>query len=449
MAIKVYNTLTRKKEAFKPINLGRIGWYNCGPTVYNYIHIGNARNVVCFDIIRRYFEYSGYEVKFAQNYTDIDDKMINRARELGISVPELADKFIRQYEKDAAMLNVRLPTVSPRATYHIKQIIGQIKKIQEKGYAYETEDGVYFDVSKFRKYGKLSGQNIDELKKGARVDINEKKKDPLDFALWKKEKPNEPSWDSPWGKGRPGWHIECSAMNTTYLGDTFDIHSGGKDLIFPHHENEIAQAESATGKKYVKYWLHNAFLNINREKMSKSLGNFMTADEALKRFDPRAIRFFFLETHYRSEIDFSEENITTAKHSLERIDNFVFANKDAAENPKVRKIVDKYKKGFIKAMDDDFETPNAVAAIFEMIKEVNKIGTGKEAYDFLVEIDSVLGVLKKEEGKINEDIENLIEERENARKSRDFRKADNIRDELKSKGIILEDTDKGVRWKRV
>ncbi|MBI4440478.1 cysteine--tRNA ligase [Candidatus Woesearchaeota archaeon] len=447
--MKVYNTLTRKKEAFKPINLGRIGWYNCGPTVYNYIHIGNARNVVCFDIIRRYFEYSGYEVKFAQNYTDIDDKMINRARELGISVPELADKFIRQYEKDAAMLNVRLPTVSPRATYHIKQIIGQIKKIQEKGYAYETEDGVYFDVSKFRKYGKLSGQNIDELKKGARVDINEKKKDPLDFALWKKEKPNEPSWDSPWGKGRPGWHIECSAMNTTYLGDTFDIHSGGKDLIFPHHENEIAQAESATGKKYVKYWLHNAFLNINREKMSKSLGNFMTADEALKRFDPRAIRFFFLETHYRSEIDFSEENITTAKHSLERIDNFVFANKDAAENPKVRKIVDKYKKGFIKAMDDDFETPNAVAAIFEMIKEVNKIGTGKEAYDFLVEIDSVLGVLKKEEGKINEDIENLIEERENARKSRDFRKADNIRDELKSKGIILEDTDKGVRWKRV
>jgi len=447
MAIKVYNTLTRKKEAFKPINPGRVGWYNCGPTVYNYIHIGNARNVVCFDIIRRYFEYRGYEVKFAQNYTDIDDKMINRAKELGISVSELAQRFIRQYELDAKKLNVKQPTISPKATEHIKQIIMQIKKIQENGYAYETEDGVYFDVSKLKGYGKLSRQNLEELKEGVRHELSEKKKDALDFALWKKEKPGEPSWDSPWSKGRPGWHIECSAMNTTYLGDEFDIHSGGKDLIFPHHENEIAQA-SASGKKYVRYWLHNAFLNINKEKMSKSLGNFMTADEALKRFDPRAIRYFFLETHYRSEIDFSEENIINAKHSLERIDNFMFANKDAGPNPRVKKIAEKYKKEFTKAMDDDFETPKAIAAVFEMIKGVNKIGTGREAYDFLVEIDSVLGILKKEEGKINEDIESLIQKREDARKKKDFKTADKIRDELKSKGIILEDTDKGVRWKR-
>ncbi|HLC65855.1 MAG TPA: cysteine--tRNA ligase [Candidatus Nanoarchaeia archaeon] len=445
--MKVYNTLTRKKEAFKPINPGRVGWYNCGPTVYNYIHIGNARNVVCFDIIRRYFEYRGYEVKFAQNYTDIDDKMINRAKELGISVSELAQRFIRQYELDAKKLNVKQPTISPKATEHIKQIIMQIKKIQENGYAYETEDGVYFDVSKLKGYGKLSRQNLEELKEGVRHELSEKKKDALDFALWKKEKPGEPSWDSPWSKGRPGWHIECSAMNTTYLGDEFDIHSGGKDLIFPHHENEIAQA-SASGKKYVRYWLHNAFLNINKEKMSKSLGNFMTADEALKRFDPRAIRYFFLETHYRSEIDFSEENIINAKHSLERIDNFMFANKDAGPNPRVKKIAEKYKKEFTKAMDDDFETPKAIAAVFEMIKGVNKIGTGREAYDFLVEIDSVLGILKKEEGKINEDIESLIQKREDARKKKDFKTADKIRDELKSKGIILEDTDKGVRWKR-
>ncbi len=448
MAIKVYNTLTKKKETFKPIKEGIVTWYNCGPTVYNFIHIGNARNAVCFDIIRKYLEYRGFNVRFVQNYTDIDDKMINRAKELGISVKELATTFIKQYEEDAQKLRIKPATVHPKATEHIKQIIDQIKKIQSNGCAYETVDGVYFDVSTCKNYGKLSKQHIDDLKKGARVDINEKKNDPLDFALWKKEKPHEPSWDSPWGKGRPGWHIECSAMNTHYLGDTFDIHSGGKDLIFPHHENEIAQAECATKKKYVHYWLQSAFLNINKDKMSKSIGNMLTAAEALKRYDARAIRFFFLETHYRSEIDFSEENIIQAKNSLERIDNFMYANKDAQPNPKVKKIVEKYKKEFIAAMDDDFDTPNAIASLFEMIKEVNKIGNGKEAYDFLVDIDSVLGILKKEDENINEEIETLIQKREDARKRKDFKAADSIRDQLKQKGILLDDTPQGVKWRR-
>ena len=372
--IKVYNTLTRRKEEFRPLGK-EIKWYNCGPTVYDYIHIGNARNLVSFDIIRRYLEYRGFKVKFVQNFTDIDDKMIKRAKELNIPVKELAERFIKQYFEDAKLLRIKKATIHPKATEHIKDIISFIKDLEKKGYTYETDDGVYFNITKFRDYGKLSKQSIEKLKAGARVEKNENKRNPLDFVLWKKHKPQEPCWDSPWGKGRPGWHIECSVMAITHLGSTLDIHSGGQDLIFPHHENEIAQSEALTGKSFVKYWLHNAFLTIRKEKMSKSLGNILTAHEVLKRYDPRVIRLFFFTTHYRSPIDFSETTIEQTQHSLERLDNFIITIKNIKKNQGVdiSKLIIETRKRFINAMDDDFDTPKALAVIFEFIRKVNQL----------------------------------------------------------------------------
>lgn len=466
--MKLFNTLTRKKEDFVPLEENKVRMYSCGPTVYNYFHIGNARPFIIFDTLRRYLEYRGYEVKFVQNFTDIDDRMIQKANEEGITVKELADRFIEEYFIDAKGLGVKEATVHPKATENIDAIIDIIKTLEDKGYAYAVNGDVYFSAKKFNEYGKLSHHNLEELESGARVDVDERKKDPVDFALWKAQKPGEPAWDSPWGKGRPGWHIECSAMVMKYLGDTIDIHSGGLDLTFPHHENEIAQSEAATGKPFARYWLHNGFININNEKMSKSLNNFFTVRDIVKEFDYEVLRFFMLSAHYRSPINFSDELLEQAKNGLDRIytaiENLQYMRGhavDAAITPEEQKLKDRLleiKEKFIEAMEDDLNTADAIAAIFDMVKELNSNITATSTptvaiidagLSLLNELGGVLGIAQKREEKtLDAEVEELIAQRQQARKEKNFKLADEIRDKLKAMDIILEDTPQGVKWKK-
>ncbi len=462
--MRIYNTMTGTKEEFVPLKKNSVGMYVCGPTVYNYIHIGNARSFVVFDMVRRYFEYRGYFVKYVQNFTDVDDKIIKKANEEGRSVSKVSERFIGEYFKDTDALGIQRATIYPRATQVMDDIISFISVLVRKGYAYETQDGVYFSVEKFKDYGKLSKKNIDDLISGARVEVNDTKRNPLDFALWKLAKPGEPYWDSPWGKGRPGWHIECSVMSSKYLGDTFDIHCGGPDLVFPHHENEIAQSEAKSGVKFVNYWMHAGYLNINNQKMSKSLGNFFTVREILEKYDPMVVRFFMLSSHYRNPINFSFDLLDQAKVGFERIKNSVFklgdlkgqAESSSGDNEIIQDIT-KEKQGFISAMDDDFNSAAAISHVFNIAGIANtriNAQTGRVtincAADTITELMDVLGIslnIKKE--MLDEEIEKQIEERQQAREYKDYAAADKIREELKKQGIILEDTPQGIRWKRI
>ena len=475
MSLTLYNDLTRKKEPFVPLNPGRVSFYSCGPTVYDFFHIGNARPFIVFDVLRRYLEHRGYAVTFVQNFTDIDDKMIDRAHAEGIEVSDLAARFIEEYFKDADALGIRRADVAPLATEHMPEIIGTIERIIAKGHAYVSDGDVYFDVRSWPGYGKLCKQGLDGLEAGARVEVGERKRDPLDFALWKAQKPGEPAWDSPWGKGRPGWHIECSAMSSKYLGETIDIHSGGVDLTFPHHENEIAQSEAASGKPFVRFWLHNGFLLIDKEKMSKSLGNFMTARAARQKYPPLAIRLFMLSAHYRSPINFAPEGLEQAERGVARLRNcrsdLAFARKtrvdegvDAAAFPAALETLD---AEFHAAMDDDFNTAAAVGVLFEIVKLINTWlkehpalpeSFFEAASGELAKIDGILGVIgpeeipqrgpDAEEALGDAEIERLIEERRAARQAKDFARSDAIRDELAERGVTLEDTPQGTRWKR-
>lgn len=471
MGLTLYNDLTRCKEEFMPLIQGKVGFYVCGPTVYDFIHIGNARPFVVFDVLRRYMEHKGLEVIYVQNFTDIDDKMINKANELGISVEELAERFINAYFEDIAPLGVKRATVHPLATKHIDEIIDLISRIMENGHAYVTEGNVYFDVKSFPEYGKLSGQSIEELQAGARIEVDVRKRHPLDFVLWKAQKAGEPWWDSPWGPGRPGWHIECSAMAMKYLGETVDIHGGGSDLIFPHHENEIAQAEAATGKQFVRYWVHNGYLLINKEKMSKSLGNILTVREIIKKYQPLAVRLFILGAHYRSPLDFSDESLTQATRSLQRLRNcysdlmFHLERSQEKDVPDtwLNDIVDEGYGRFCEALDDDCNTAAALGVVFEVVRELNNylkenVTPDKRALinarKFFATVEDIMGIigietiLAKTEEIPSSEIERLIKERDEARKMRDFARADSIRNELADRGIILEDTPFGTRWKR-
>lgn len=462
--MKIYNTLTRQKEEFVPIKEGQVSIYVCGPTVYNYFHIGNARPFVVFDTLRSYLEYRGYKVKFVQNFTDVDDKIINRAREEGTSAPEISKKYIAEYFKDTKALNVRKADVHPRVSEHIDQIINFIQTLIDKGYAYERDGDVYFSTRKFPEYGKLSGQNIDDLESGARIAIGEVKDDPLDFALWKARKTeDEIAWESPWGMGRPGWHIECSVMAKTHLGDTIDIHAGGQDLQFPHHENEIAQSESCNGVTFANYWMHNGYITIDNEKMSKSKGNFFTVRDILKDYSGEVIRFFLLSGHYRSPINFSDALMEQAKAGLERLhtcrENLNFQIKEGNEGEigqgeaKALKELDNYEEEFVKAMDDDLNTADGIAAVFQMVTAINKeIAKGstkafaKAALEKIMSVCGVLGILQEEEPHdFGEEIMTLVNQRQEARKARDFAKADEIRDMLAAKGITLKDTPQGVQ----
>ena len=469
MSLVLYNDLTRTKEPFVPLKEGHVGFYSCGPTVYDFFHIGNARPFIVFDVLRRYLEYSGYEVTFVQNFTDIEDKMINRANQEGITVKQLADRFIEEYYKDADALGIRRATHNPKATEHMPEIIALIEKLVEKGHAYATDGDVFFDVGSFPSYGVLAKQSLEELQSGARVEINERKRHPLDFALWKAKKEGEPSWPSPWGEGRPGWHIECSAMSMKYLGETLDIHSGGTDLTFPHHENEVAQAEAATGKPFVRYWIHNGYLLIDKEKMSKSLGNFLTARAALQKYPAKAIRLFMLSAHYRSPINFSEESLNQSLGAVERLENSWSDLEHARKNRKTttdgsrnefEALFKEYENRFTTAMDDDFNTAAALGILFEAVKTVNtylkETQTLEESFlesaaDFFRKIDSVMGVLGLDAAAGEEDaaeIEGLIAERNAARKNKDFKRSDAIRDDLAARGILLEDTPDGTKWKK-
>lgn len=463
--MQIYNSMTRKKEEFKPIHEGKVGIYACGPTVYNYFHIGNARPFIIFDVLRRYLEYRGYEVTFVQNFTDIDDKMIRKANEEGVTVKEIADRYIQEYFVDTKALGIRPATVHPRATEHMPQIIAMIQKLMDNGLAYESKGDVYFRVRAFPAYGRLCGQNLEDLESGARVSVDELKEDPLDFALWKAQKPGEPAWESPWGMGRPGWHIECSAMSTTYLGDTFDIHGGGKDLLFPHHENEIAQASGATGKPFVHYWMHNGFLNIDNEKMSKSKGNFFTVRDIAKEFDLEAVRMFTLSAHYRSPLNFSREQIAQAQSSLERLytarDQLKFllsGAKDREPNETEKAFMDACtasKEHFIAAMDDDLNTADALSSIFELVREVFKLDASdvsRKAVEFGQEtflgMTDVLGLLMKKDDGIDPEVQKLVEERAEARKNKDWKRSDELRDQIKAMGYILEDTAAGQKVRK-
>jgi len=470
LTLKVFNTLTRSKEDFVPLREGEVHMYICGPTVYDYIHIGNARSFVAFDVIRRYLEYKGYRVLYLSNITDIDDKTIRRAHELGISIQQLGEKFADAYLEDIAKLGIKKPTFSPRATQHINEIIQLIEKLFQKRYAYAIEGNVYFDVSKFEKYGILSGNKTEALMLGARIEVDAQKKNPADFALWKSWKAGEPGWDSPWGRGRPGWHIECSAMSMNYLGESFDIHGGGKDLIFPHHENEVAQSESATGKTFAKYWLHNEWLTINGEKMSKSLGNFITARDALETYDPQVLRMFLVISHYRSPIDFNKNAIEQAEKTLQRIreaerrfrrlDETEIGNED--EKGLMREI-DVSRLSFEEAMDDDFNTPLAIAALFEMVKSLNTY-TEKHREISKKTKEAVLGTLKSLAGGIlgislkkdeEKELGNLapkligilLDLREEYRRSKEWKKADVIRERLQAMGFVIEDEKEGTKWR--
>ena len=463
--MKLFNSMTRQKEEFVPIDKNEVKMYSCGPTVYNYFHIGNARPFIVFDTLRRYLEYIGYNVKFVQNFTDIDDKLINKAKEENTTVKAIGERFIDEYFIDADALGIKRATVHPKATENIDAIIDIIKKLEEKGYAYNVDGDVYFSTKQFKEYGKLSHQPLDDLEAGARIDINEQKNDPMDFSLWKKQKEGEPAWESPWGMGRPGWHIECSAMANRYLGETIDIHSGGQDLIFPHHENEIAQSECANGKPFAHYWVHNGYINVDNQKMSKSLGNFFTVRDVLKEFEPEVIRFFMLSAHYRSPINFSKDLIIQAKTGLERLytclenmDFFIESAKDGEVSKEIEDMTNNAKTRFCDAMSDDLNTSLAVSVLFDLAKEMNtKItadsGCSKQeiqkAKDMLLELGGVLGLLqKKKDNSIDDEIEALIEKRQQARKDKNFALADEIRDNLKSQGIILEDTPNGVKWRK-
>ena len=464
MPITIYNTLTKEKETFKPLVEKEVKMYVCGPTVYNYIHIGNARPAIVFDTVRRYFEYKGFDVKYVLNFTDVDDKIIDAAEKTGENVQELANRFIDAYLNDVKALNVKKATYHPRVTETIDDIIAFISGLIDKGYAYEVDGDVYFKPRAFKEYGKLSDQSIDELRAGARIKVGEKKDDPLDFALWKKAKEKEIAWDSPWGKGRPGWHIECSAMAKKYLGDTIDIHAGGQDLTFPHHENEIAQSEALNDQPFANYWMHNGYMNIDDEKMSKSLGNFILAKDLIEEYDPMVIRFFMLSVHYRNPINFTDSLLQSAKNSLERIKtaytNLEHRKKTSTDLGKNKETwIDKirqHQQNFEKAMNDDFNTANAITVLFELAREANMylqenhtdilvIEAFQEAMKTLLE---VLGIQLENEELLDEEIEALITERNEARKARNFERADEIRDLLKEKNIILEDTNQGVRWRR-
>ena len=464
--MKVYNTLTRKKEELVPITPGEIKMYACGPTVYNYIHIGNARPLCIFDILRRYLEYCGYNVKFVQNFTDIDDKIIRRANEEHVDFSEISERYIKEFWTDADGLNVRHATVNPKATENIDAIIHIISTLIEKGYAYEAQGDVYFSTEKFKDYGKLSHQPLEDLEAGARIMVGEVKREPMDFAVWKAAKPGEPAWDSPWGKGRPGWHIECSAMNWRYLGDTIDIHCGGQDLIFPHHENEIAQSECFTGKPFAHYWMHNGYINVDNVKMSKSLGNFFTVRDVAEKYGYEPIRYLLISAQYRSPINYSTDIIEQCISALNRLytcrDSLDFELKNAsdAEHDGDRAIIDgfgKYREQFIDAMDDDLNTADAIASIFELVRDINTNVVGKTPSKALVEgaisvFDELTGVLglvyNRKTETLDSDIEALIEARTNARKEKNWAEADRIRDQLKEMGIVLEDTAQGVKWHR-
>lgn len=466
--MKIYNTLTQKKEEFIPLEEGKVRMYVCGPTVYNYIHIGNARPVIVFDAFRRYLEYRGYEVNFVSNFTDVDDKIIKKANEEGVSAAEISERYINEYKKDTTALNIREATVHPKATEEISGMIEMISDLIKKGHAYEKNGTVYFKTRSFKDYGKLSKKKIDDLEAGARIAVNEEKEDPMDFVLWKPKKEGEPFWPSPWSDGRPGWHIECSVMSRKYLGEQIDIHAGGEDLVFPHHENEIAQSEAANGKEFARYWMHNAFINVDNKKMSKSEGNFFTLREILDQYDPQVVRFFMLNSHYRSQLNFSRDLMEAAKNSLNRILTSVGQLEHLLESGAlIRKSITSDEQvilteaeglntKFIDAMDDDFNTADAIAAIFELVKLANTTCNAESSVEFvqtmkerLENLCDILGLeTKKKEELLDADIEKLIEERQSARKNKDFARSDEIRNLLLEKGIILEDTREGVRWKR-
>ena len=457
--------MTRKKEEFVPLHEGKVGIYSCGPTVYNYFHIGNARPFIIFDTLRRHLEHMGYEVTFVQNFTDVDDKMIRRANEEGVTVAELGDRFIEEYFRDADALGVKRATVHPRATKHIGEIIGMIKKLEAKGLAYEVDGDVYYDTHAFPGYGKLSGQNLEDREMGARIEVDEDKKHPMDFALWKKQKPGEPAWKSPWGKGRPGWHIECSAMSCKYLGQTFDIHCGGQDLIFPHHENEIAQSEGANGQPFARYWMHNGHINVDNHKMSKSAGNFFTVRDIVKEFDPEAVRLFMLSAHYRSPINFSRDLIEQAQNALARLytarDNALFLRESAPDCPMTAEEeafaarADQAISAFNEAMDDDLNTADALGVIFEYVRDMNASlnehssrAAVEKGVNALNEMAGVLGLLRREADLVPEDVKALVEERQAAKRARDFAQADALRAQIEQMGYVVEDTPKGPKVRK-
>ncbi|MBM6752664.1 cysteine--tRNA ligase [Mediterraneibacter glycyrrhizinilyticus] len=467
--MKIYNTMSKSKEDFIPLEEGKVKMYVCGPTVYNYIHIGNARPMIVFDTVRRYFEYKGYDVNFVSNFTDVDDKIIKKANEEGVTADEISKRYIAECKKDMEGMNIEPATKNPLATEEIGGMIDMISTLIEKGYAYEKNGTVYYRTRKFEGYGKLSHKNLDDLQSGGRallVTGEDEKEDPLDFVLWKPKKEGEPAWQSPWGEGRPGWHIECSEMSKKYLGEQIDIHAGGEDLIFPHHENEIAQSEAANGKTFAKYWMHNGFLNIDNRKMSKSLGNFFTVREISEKYDLQVLRFFMLSAHYRSPLNFSAELMEAAGNGLERIvtssGNLKFLMENAGTDrmteaeTELFAQTDRFKENFEKAMEDDFNTADAIAAIFDFVKFINTNTDGNSSkeyleklHDRLATLADVLGIIvDRDEEMLDEEIEALIEERQTARKNRDFARADQIREELLAKGIVLEDTREGVKWRR-
>ncbi len=458
--MKIFNTLTREKQEFIPIDENEVKIYACGPTVYNYIHIGNARPLCVFDVLRRYLEWRGVNVKYVQNFTDIDDKLIKKANEEGITVPEVAERFIKEFRIDSDGLNVKPATIHPRATENIDEIISIIESLIEKGFAYESGGDVYYRAKKFKDYGKLSHQPLEDLESGARIAVGEIKEDPMDFCLWKGAKPGEPFWASPWGDGRPGWHIECSAMSCRYLGKTIDIHCGGQDLIFPHHENEIAQSEAANGQEFARYWMHNGFINVDNRKMSKSLGNFFTVRDVAEKYGYEPIRYLMISSHYRSPINYSIDIIEQGKSALERLyncrDRIDFAIEHAEEGGEIPAFIEEHKNEFITAMEDDLNTADALAAVFTLAKDINMAidaNAKKESLVAMAEaLDSLTGVLgflyNRKKDSIDSEIEELIAKRTRARKDRNFAEADAIRDKLKEMGIILEDTPQGVKWTR-
>ena len=461
--MKLYNTLTRKKEEFEPLQDKHVRMYNCGPTVYNYIHVGNARPMVVFDSLRRYFIYKGWDVDFVVNFTDIDDKIIKKANEEGLEAKEIAERYIEEFKKDAQGLNLyEYKTINPRATEYMDEIIHFIKDLVDKGTAYELDGDVYFDITKAKDYGKLSGKNLDELQSGARIDVNEKKKNPGDFALWKKKKEGEPAWESPWSQGRPGWHIECSVMAKTLLGKTIDIHTGGEDLEFPHHENEIAQSEAHNGQDFARFWLHNGMITVDHEKMSKSKGNFFTVRDISKEYDLEVLRLFLISSHYRSPINFSKEVMDQNKHALERLYN----TKDRLEgalkaakpesDPDFDQDIQQLKEEFCQAMEDDMNTADALSKLFDLSKRINQgineeigLESLKGAQESYLSLAKVLGLLYKEEDQAEEEVLKLIKEREEARKNKDFARADALRDQLLEMGIAIEDSRDGTKWKRI
>jgi len=462
--LKIFNTMTREKEEFKPLTPNEVKMYVCGPTVYNYIHIGNARSIVAFDTVRRYLEFLGYKVNFVSNFTDVDDKMIKEANKEGITVPEVADRFIKAFYEDIAAINVKKATKNPRATENIPEIIAFVQDLIDKDYAYESQGDVFYRARKFQHYGELSGQDIDQLVEGASEHIGDaefdKKQDPIDFVLWKKAKPNEISWDSPWGAGRPGWHIECSVMSTKYLGDTFDIHGGGQDLEFPHHENEIAQSEAKTGKKFVNYWMHNGFVTVeDNEKMSKSLGNFVTVHDLVKTTDPQVLRFFLSSTHYRRPLEYSQSNLQKAADNLYKIktayNNLKFRLKDATDDKiDIQTQVAKVEEDFKTAMNDDFNVQNGLTEIFNLVSLANSYSAQATVakndvnviLKAMVDLTSILGIELDDQKDLSVEIQKMVDERDEARANKDFATSDKLRDQLKDMGVILEDTPQGTRW---